>query len=564
MRNAIAFTRLLGYVRHFHPSDQAATADWDTLAVEGMRQIEPCEGPEQLAKALEAYFRSVAPTMQVFPSGTQPAAPAGLAPPVGAAGLKLVSWFHHGAGQLRKENPPEVYRSERIYEAVTSAAPIGSEPDQIFSADLGAGVTARVPLKLYADATGTLPHRSPRMPAVPDKLQVAADNQLSGNDRAARLAAVALAWNVFQHFYPYFDVVETDWPRALVTALTAAATDADERAFVDTLRRLVTALHDGHGRVSHPRLIDRSHALPLAWALVDDKLVITHVVGQAADAGFKPGDSVVEVDGESIEKTLARMRALISSATPQFVRHILAFELRSGPDGSVVRLKVQSQDGKQREAALRRVARGAADEPRPATVAELEPGVSYVDLDRATDVDFEAALPQLAEAKAVIFDFRGYPKMFEFLAHLSDQTMQSAIWQIPITTKPDRLGAAEYDTSGRWDVSPKAPRLKGHLIFLIDGRAISAAETAMGIVEAYRLADIVGEPTAGTNGNVNPFTVPGGYVLSWTGMRVLKHNGSRHHGVGILPTHPVSRTIKGITEGRDEILEKALELARAH
>jgi C-terminal processing protease CtpA/Prc len=142
--------------------------------------------------------------------------------------------------------------------------------------------------------------------------------------------------------------------------------------------------------------------------------------------------------------------------------------------------------------------------------------------------------------------------------------MLCAIWQVPISTKPDHQGVAEYDTSGRWDVPPELPRLKGRLIFLIDGRAISAAETAMGIVEAYRLADIVGEPTAGTNGNVNPFTVPGGYVLSWTGMRVLKHDGSRHHGVGILPTHPVSRTIKGITERRDEILEKALELARAH
>ncbi len=562
MRNAIAFTRLLGYVRHFHPSDQAAAADWDTLAVEGMRQIEPCEGPDQLAKALEAYFRSVAPTMQVFPNGTQPAAPTGLAPPEGAAGLKLVLWLHLGAGQLRKEDPT-IYRSERTYEAVTTVAPIGSEPDQIFSADLGGGVTARVPLELYADATGTLPHRSPPTPAVPDKLHVAADNQFSGNDRATRLAAVALAWNAFQHFYPYFDVVETDWPHALVAAMTTAATDTDEGAFVDTLRRLVTALHDGHGRVNHPRLIDRSHALPLAWALVEDKLVITHVVGQAADAGFKPGDSVIEVDGESIEKTVARMRTLISSATPQYVRHILARELRSGPDGSVVRLKVQSQDGKLREGVLRRIASGAADEPRPATVAELEPGISYVDLDRAIEVDFKAALPQLAEAKAVIFDFRGYPKMFEFLDHLSDQTMQCAVWQVPIVTRPDRLDAPEYYTS-RWDVTPMAPRLKGHLIFLIDGRAISAAETAMGIVEAYRLADIVGEPTAGTNGNVNPFTVPGGYVLTWTGMRVLKHDGSRHHGVGILPTHPVSRTIKGITERRDEILERALELARAH
>src|SRR6185369_17717108 len=138
------------------------------------------------------------------------------------------------------------------------------------------------------DATGTLPHApSPEPPA--------AKPELSANDRATRLAAVALAWNVFQHFYPYFDVVETDWPHALVTALTTAATDADERAFVDTLSRLLAALHDGHGRLSHPRLVDRSHALPLAWALVEDKLVITHVVGQAADAGFKPGDVVIEV-----------------------------------------------------------------------------------------------------------------------------------------------------------------------------------------------------------------------------------------------------------------------------
>jgi C-terminal processing protease CtpA/Prc len=42
-------------------------------------------------------------------------------------------------------------------------------------------------------------------------------------------------------------------------------------------------------------------------------------------------------------------------------------------------------------------------------------------------------------------------------------------------------------------------------------------------------------------------------------MKVLKHDGSRHHGVGIQPTIPVSRTIKGAREGRDELLERAIE-----
>jgi C-terminal processing protease CtpA/Prc len=206
--------------------------------------------------------------------------------------------------------------------------------------------------------------------------------------------------------------------------------------------------------------------------------------------------------------------------------------------------------------------REAIAEPRPATVAELEPGISYFDIDRATENDLAAALPQLAEAKAVIFDLRGYPKMVAFLAFLSAESLKAPIWQVPIVTKPDRLGVAEYDTSGRWEVPAWSPRIKGRVIFLTDGRAISYAETVMGMVEAYKLADIVGEPTAGTNGNINPFTLPGGYLLWWTGMRVLKHDGSRQHGIGIHPTHPVSRTIAGIAERRDEILEKALELAR--
>ena len=77
-------------------------------------------------------------------------------------------------------------------------------------------------------------------------------------------------------------------------------------------------------------------------------------------------------------------------------------------------------------------------------------------------------------------------------------------------------------------------------------------------IEHYKLADIVGGPTAGTNGNVNPLTLPGGYQVMWTGMKVLKHDGSRHHGVGIQPTVPVTRTIRGIAEGRDEVVDRAV------
>ena len=61
---------------------------------------------------------------------------------------------------------------------------------------------------------------------------------------------------------------------------------------------------------------------------------------------------------------------------------------------------------------------------------------------------------------------------------------------------------------------------------------------------------------------MNPFTVPGGYNIAWTGMKVLKHDGSQHHGIGILPTVKATRTRKGVAEGKDEVLEKGLQVVK--
>src|SRR5256885_921098 len=97
------------------------------------------------------------------------------------------------------------------------------------------------------------------------------------------------------------------------------------------------------------------------------------------------------------------------------------------------------------------------------------------------------------------------------------------------------------------------------LAFLAGGGAISYAESTLGVVEENRLGAIIGEATAGTNGNIDPFTLPGGYRVVFTGMRVVKRDGTPHHGVGIKPTIPVSRTIAGVRAGRDEVLERAIQ-----
>jgi C-terminal processing protease CtpA/Prc len=426
-------------------------------------------------------------------------------------------------------------------------------------ADLGAGVSCSVPLSLPADDKSTLPKATAKAVASAKP----AGFVPNGNDRATRLAAVMLAWNIFQHFYPYFDVVKTDWPGELKLALAAAATDKDDRAFLNTLRRLVAALHDGHGGV-YMKNAEMNVQLPLSWDWIEDRLVVTRVPPKLAE-DLKAGDVILRINGRAITSLIAEQEKLISGATPQWKRWQALRILKEGPKDSEASLAVQRRPGVVKTVKVTRDLEGIeADdvaEQRPAKVEEIQNGIMYVDIDRITDKDFTGAIPQLEKAKGIIFDLRGYPKAsFEAIGHLIDKPVTCAQWHIPTVLYPDRQNVAFHFSN--WTIEPKKPRFEAKIVYLTDGRAISAAETYMGIIEHYKLAAIVGSPTAGTNGNVNPFTLPGGYSVSWTGMKVLKHDGSQHHGIGIQPTVPVRRTIQGVAAGKDEVLDKAIEVVR--
>lgn len=555
--NLVAFTKLLGYVRFFHPSDQAAVADWERLALAGVQEAERAVNAVDLARTLEDFFRPLAPTLRVFPSGDRPELPAALSPP--SANPQVIYWEHRGVS-LGPESGE--YESRRL--TATGAPPAAAGlrvPGEPLEVSLGGGVSALVPMTLYRDDGGTLPHigadaanAADVQPPEPDKPEGFVP---SGNDRATRLAAVALGWTVFEHFYPYFDTVQVDWPGELVKALDEAARLPGEVNFLNTLRGMVAALQDGHGSVIHPSKVF-THQLPLAWHWIEDKLVVTHADRRAP--GIARGDVIVSINGRPILQAIASEEKLVSASTPQHRRWRTLQRMLRGSPNEAVRLKVQRARGGTASLVLRRAVLFPLAEPKPEKITEIRPGIFYVDLDRISTQDFRDAIGQLAAARGIIFDLRGYPNNVSVLplSYLAGQTLRSAIFNTPLITRPSREGIRFTDSG--WPVQQAFPRLTDKVAFITDGRAVSYAETYMGIVESFRLAEIVGGPTAGTNGNVNPFALPGGYTVFWTGMQVLKHDGSRHHGVGIQPTVPVTRTLKAVTEGRDELLEKAIEV----
>ncbi len=256
-------------------------------------------------------------------------------------------------------------------------------------------------------------------------------------------------------------------------------------------------------------------------------------------------------------KTLERQ----SSGSPQYKRFVAVSKLGAGEEGSPVKLGIR-RGGEPMELSVQRASAEDVFRPtRPPMIEEIEDGVFYVDLDRAATADIDARMTELASARGVIFDLRGYPKGdHRVIGHLLTEPDTSTDWmRVPRIIRPDHVAPAGWQNHG-WEVQPIEPHIGGRVVFITDERAISAAESVLGLVAGYELAEIVGRPTAGANGNINPIDLPGRSEFYWTGMKVVKLDGSQHHLIGIQPTVPAEQTLQGINEGRDELLEKALEV----
>jgi C-terminal processing protease CtpA/Prc len=80
---------------------------------------------------------------------------------------------------------------------------------------------------------------------------------------------------------------------------------------------------------------------------------------------------------------------------------------------------------------------------------------------------------------------------------------------------------------------------------------------------AYRVhpnATVIGSKTAAADGNVSRFLLPGGINTMITGIGVYYPDGREKQRIGIVPDIEIKPTIQGIINGRDELMEKAIEV----
>lgn len=429
-----------------------------------------------------------------------------------------------------------------------------ARPGEAVEIDLGSGLRARVPIALYSMNGQTIGDERATVPPPQH-----ASSSATAFDALAGVADVVVAWNVLNHFWPYWDVVPVDWNAALDAALADALDDQSVSEHAATLRRLAVAAPDGHSAVNCPGEARRTSP-PFSVDLVENQVVVTASHAE----GLLPGDIVVQVDGQPAAKILADEQSLVSGS-PQWRARVALERFGTGPEDKNLSMQVR-RGGAKVDVIVMRTDGGTQAVPIRPAIMQFDDGVFYVDLSRAAPLDLEAAMSKLVMAPGVVFDVRQRPsgEAVQILSHLLERPDDATSWfWTEHVIRPDHPAkpAAEWEKEG-WGLPVLQPHISGRVAFLSGPGAISFAESFLQFARHYRLGEIVGTATAGTNGNIAQILAPTGCTVRFTGMRTTNLDGSRFHLIGVLPTISVTPTIAGVVAGRDEVLEKALGYVR--
>lgn len=390
-----------------------------------------------------------------------------------------------------------------------------------------------------------------------------------------RLLAAFRIWSVFHYFFPYKDLIGEDWNDVLREFIPQFEAADDALSYARAVARMVARTSDSHCFVRSPVLDNHFGMAPAAASvrMIEGQPVVVSIGAEdeiTASDGLAVGDVIVSVDGIDVETRIAALSQHRAASTPQSQGWLVAQRLLCGADGSTATIAVKRGE----TAAVCRALRAAGNWERfrnqrtGDVVKYLSVDIGYVDLDRLAANETDAMFERLKDTKAIIFDMRGYPygTAWTVAPRLAARAnIVGAVFEKPLVG-PGLIESG--DTPNCFSIqsfAQKIPRsdksrYTGRTIILVDERTISQAEhTALFFKEANGTT-IVGSPTTGANGDVTQFVVPGNIWIGFTGQAVKHADGRQLQRVGVIPDVQVYPTIAGIRAGRDEVLEKAVEL----
>jgi len=400
-----------------------------------------------------------------------------------------------------------------------------------------------------------------------DSLMINSNTSINYPDEFTRLLLIFKYWNIINYFYPYNYVQDVPWDSTLYNNVLSIAADPDYISFFKSFKKMSSNIQDAHVEgltwSSEYNIYGGSYRPHLILRYTHSK----YIVVKSDYSAISKGDIIITIDSLTPLQLEDSLRPYISAGNPSVFRRFMCSYMLRGVNGSQIQIEYKDSLGNDHSLSATRnfsydswyTSYYPNDTLGTVKWKKWNCNVGYVNMGTLMTSDVDTMYAALKNTTAIIFDIRNYPNGTAWpIANLiyPDYTCFSKL------TKPD----VSYPGTCSWyydylGYNGNPGYYQGQVIILCNQETQSQAEFSCMILKAMPNSTIIGSQTAGTDGNITNFKLSQDIHAGFTALGVYYPNGDSTERIGIVPDSVVYITAEGTRQGRDEVLEKALQLA---
>lgn len=389
-------------------------------------------------------------------------------------------------------------------------------------------------------------------------------------DTGYRILSLYRYWNIIQYYFPYKNLIEEDWKNVLEEFIPKFINARYDTDYTLTILELIARVHDTHANIwGGNDIVNRYHGVNYAAAelsFIENKAVVTGFYDDKAgkETGLKIGDIILKVNRKPVDSIIKeKLKLTPASNYPTQLRDIAPTLLRT--NDTIVEVEFIS-NGIKNNRILKAYSAKYINIRNKYQVSDtcfklIGKDIAYLNNGSLKIKYLPEIWKGMKNTKGLVIDLRNYPSDFP-IYDLSRYLMPNSAPFVKGTTGSivtpglftfnDLLNLKTGEENKNY--------YRGKVCILINEISVSSAEFhAM----AYRIvpnATVIGSTTAGADGNVVAFSLPGGISTGMSGIGIYYPDGTETQRIGIVPDIEIKPTIEGIKNKRDELLEKAIEI----
>lgn len=390
----------------------------------------------------------------------------------------------------------------------------------------------------------------------------------SDGDMGMYLLGLFRFWNMYEYYSPNIEITVDDWDKVLLDSIPLVADATDYRSYVTAIAQVVSKTGDAHIIIAdEDRLLYYYYGqyfLPCDIKMIDGQAVITQV--RKNEEQLMPGDILLKIDGMTIQDRIEEQSKYHALPEPDKVlnqmKHLLLETEKNQAEVQILR-------GEETKTLQVKTLQYQYTYQNPIENGILESTkIGYIDPSALKNGDLEKLMKDYQNTEGIIVDLRHYPstvityllseyivptqKIFSYLG-MPNQAMPGAFWNQEMVVGKGVM-KEQMD-----DIRTFKP-YQGKVVILMDEGSQSQSEFAIMALRQAPNAMVVGSPSIGADGNVVKVSLPGRVIFGMSSLGVYTPEGGQTQRCGLKPDIECYPTLDGIRAGKDELIEKAIEV----